>query len=50
MPAKQRFRGNEERRPARAIQQAAGRSQEKTITLVQPRPSNLPAKNRQLMA
>jgi len=48
MPAKQRFRGNEER--PRAIQQAAGRSQEKTITLVQPRPSNLPAKNRQLMA
>jgi hypothetical protein len=49
MPAKQRFRGHEERRPARSIQQAAGRGQEETITLLQPRPTNLPAKNRQLM-
>jgi hypothetical protein len=47
MPAQQCVRADEERRSARSAQYSAGRSQEDTVTLVQPRPSDLAAKNRE---
>jgi hypothetical protein len=50
MPAKQRVRTNEERRPARSAKELARRSQEHTISLVQPRTSDLATKNRELVA
>jgi hypothetical protein len=50
MPAKQRVWTNEERRPARPAQQPAGGSQEHPVALVQPRASDLAAKNRELVA
>src|SRR5439155_2442273 len=49
MPTKQRVRANEERRPARPAQQPASRGQEHPVGLLQPRPCDLPAQNRQLV-
>src|ERR687891_519548 len=43
MPTKQRVRTNEERRPALAAQQPAGRGQEYAVGLLQPRPGDLAA-------
>jgi hypothetical protein len=50
MPAKQRLRANEEGRTARTAQQPAGRRQKHSVTPIQPRPSHLAAKNRELVA
>ncbi len=50
MPAKQRVRANEERRPARPAKQPAGRSQEHPVSLLQPWTSDLAAKNPELVA
>src|SRR5918996_2429748 len=49
MPTKQRVRTNEERRPALAAQQPAGRGQEYAVGLLQPRPGDLAAQNGQLV-
>jgi hypothetical protein len=49
MPAKQRVRANEERRPARSAQHPAGCSQEHAVSLLKPRTSALAAKNRELV-
>jgi hypothetical protein len=40
---------DEERRPARSAEQAAGGSQEDTVTLLQPRLGDLAAKNREFV-
>jgi hypothetical protein len=50
MPTKQRVRPNEERRPALAAQQPAGRGKEYPVGLLQPRPRDLAAQNRQLVS
>jgi hypothetical protein len=50
MPAQQRVRADEERRPARSAEQSAGRGQEDTVTLVQPRMGDLAAKNREFVS
>jgi hypothetical protein len=50
MPTEQRVRANEERRPALAAQQSAGRGKEHPVGLLQPRPRDLPAQNRQLVS
>ena len=50
MPAQQRVRTNEERRPAPSAQQPAGRSQEHPVPVVQLRTSDLAAKNGELVA
>src|SRR5512132_1569102 len=50
MPTKQRVRTNEERRPALAAQQSAGRGEEYPVRLLQPRPRDLAAQNRQLVS
>jgi hypothetical protein len=50
MPAQQCVRSDEKRRSARSAQYSAGRSQEDTVTLVQPRPGDLAAKNREFVS
>jgi hypothetical protein len=50
MPAEQCVRADEERRSARSAKQAAGRSKEDAVTLIQPRPRDLAAKNRELVS
>jgi hypothetical protein len=50
MPAQQCVRADEKRRSARSTEQSAGRSQEDTVTLVQPRPGDLAAKNREFVS
>ena len=50
MPAKQRRRCDDKRPPARSRQQPAGGSKEDSIGRPQPRPSNLTAQHRQLVA
>jgi hypothetical protein len=49
MPAQQRVRANEERRPAPSAEQSAGRSQENAVALIQPRMRDLAAKNREFV-
>jgi hypothetical protein len=49
MPAQQRVRADEERRPARSAEQSAGRSQENAVTLVQARMGDLAAKHSQFV-
>jgi hypothetical protein len=50
MPAEQCVRADEERRSARSAKQAAGRGKEDAVTLVQPRPRDLSAKNREFVS
>src|SRR6266498_3606943 len=50
MPTEQRVRTHEEGRPARPAQQPAGRGQEQSVRLLQPRPRELAAQNGQLMS
>ncbi len=50
MPAEQGVRADEERRSARSAKQSAGRSKEDAVTLIQPRPRDLAAKNRELVS
>jgi hypothetical protein len=49
MPAQQCVRADEKRRSARSPEQSAGRSQEDAVTLVQSRPRDLAAKNREFV-
>jgi hypothetical protein len=49
MPAQERVRADEERRPARSAERAAGGSQEDTVALLQPRLGDLAAKNREFV-
>jgi hypothetical protein len=50
MPPKQRVRANDGRPPALTAQQPAGRGQEHPVGLLQPRPRDLSAQNRQLVS
>jgi hypothetical protein len=50
MPPKQSVRANDERPPALTAQQSAGRGREHPVGLLQPRPRDLSAQNRQLVS